>query len=223
MCFSATASFTAGSALLIVGAVTLARVRRPAELPFALIPLLFSIQQLIEGVIWLTFDVKDGHLNALLTLVYSVFSHVLWPIFVPVAVLLIEPLAWRRNVLAAIALAGAAVGLFLLYNLMTLPIESRVVGQHITYESPHFFVAAVMIAYVLGTCISSIFSSHRTVQLFGVVAFGSFLAAGAFYAAWLISVWCFFAAILSSIILLHFFRRLPPPELNSSSVSRVST
>lgn len=224
MCFSATASFTAGAALLIVGAVTVARVQRPTELPFALIPMLFSVQQLIEGALWLTFDVDAQPLNAVLTLVYSLFSHVLWPIYVPVAVLLIEPSAWRRKALVAIALAGAAVALFLLYNLLTLPIVAQVVGRHIIYVSPHFFVAGVMIAYVLGTCISSIFSSHRTVQLFGVVALGSFLAAGAFYTVWLISVWCFFAAILSSIILLYSFRRLPAlPGSVPGSASQVST
>ena len=54
MCFSATASFTAGAGLLIVGAVAARRARQPAELPFALIPALFGVQQLIEGAIWLT-------------------------------------------------------------------------------------------------------------------------------------------------------------------------
>ena len=60
MCFSATASFSAGAALLIVGAVTVRRARRRAELPFSLIPVLFGIQQLIEGAIWLTFPDKAG-------------------------------------------------------------------------------------------------------------------------------------------------------------------
>ena len=48
MCFSATASFTAGVALLIVGTVTTRRASRRTELPFALIPLLFGVQQLLE-------------------------------------------------------------------------------------------------------------------------------------------------------------------------------
>jgi len=43
MCFSATASFVAGTSLSAI------------ELPFAMIPLLFGIQQLVEGIIWLTF------------------------------------------------------------------------------------------------------------------------------------------------------------------------
>ena len=42
---------------------------------------------------------------------------------------------------------------------------------------------------------------------FGVTAFLSFGAAGAFYRMWFISVWCFFAAVLSSIVLMHFVSR----------------
>ena len=52
MCFSATASFTAGTLVLGIGAVTMKSVRKPGELPYAAIPMLFALQQLIEGVIW---------------------------------------------------------------------------------------------------------------------------------------------------------------------------
>lgn len=51
MCFSAPVSFSAGAVLLGLGSA-----KRPRELPFAAIPLLFAIQQLSEGVIWLTFS-----------------------------------------------------------------------------------------------------------------------------------------------------------------------
>ena len=54
MCFSATASFISGTALCVIGVATLKQTKAPAEIPFALIPLLFGIQQLTEGVIWLS-------------------------------------------------------------------------------------------------------------------------------------------------------------------------
>ena len=210
MCFSATASFTAGAALLGVGAVTVSRVRRPAELPFAMIPGLFAVQQLIEGALWLTFSAQASGPNSVLTHAYSFFSHVLWPIYVPIAVLLLEPEAWRRKVLAGIGLAGAAVGLYLLYFLITEPIVSEVVDKHIRYDSPHFYVAAVVSLYVLATCVSSFVSSCNTIRLFGVATFVALLAAYAFYAYWFISVWCFFAAVLSAIVLVHFLREPRP-------------
>ena len=206
MCFSATASFTAGIGLLAIGAVTTSRAHRRSELPFALIPGLFGIQQLIEGGLWLTFPDEAPLANQLLTHAYSFFSHVLWPIYVPIAVLLLEPEQWRRKLLKAIAVAGAAVGLYLQYFLVTEPIVSEVVGRHISYQSPHFYVAAVMVLYVLATCVSSFVSSCATIRLFGVATFVALLAAYAFYAYWFISVWCFFAAVLSVIVLVHFLR-----------------
>ena len=211
MCFSATASFTAGIGLLAIGAVTTSRARGRAELPFALIPALFGVQQLIEGGLWLTFPDKAPLANEVLTHLYSFFSHVLWPIYVPIAVLLLEPEAWRRKLLMLIAVAGAAVGLYLLYFLVTEPIVSEVVGRHISYQSPHFYVAAVVTLYVLATCVSSFVSSCKTIRWFGAATFVALLAAYAFYAFWFISVWCFFAAVLSVIVLVHFRRLEPRP------------
>lgn len=207
MCFSATASFSAGAFLLGVGTLTLKSARRPRELAFAAIPLLFAIQQLSEGVIWLTFRYEAPLLNTVITHVYSFFSHVLWPVYVPVAVLLIEPPGWRRRVLLVFVAAGVAVGAYLLYFLVALSIVSRPVGQHIEYVSPHFFAVAAITLYLMSTTLSQFLSSHRVVKVFGGLALLSFAAAYFFYATWFISVWCFFAALLSAVVYLHFVLR----------------
>ncbi len=206
MCFSASASFIAGASLLAVGAVTVKKAARKTELPFALIPLLFGVQQLVEGVIWLGFRFDAPMLNVFMTQVYSLFSHVLWPIYVPLAVLLLEPVPWRKKALSTFLLVGTLVGLYLVYMMIRFPITSAAAGGHIQYVSPHFYVLPVMGAYLAATCVSIFFSSHKAVVVFGVVAFLSFIVAYGFYAVWFISVWCFFAAILSSLVCLHFRR-----------------
>jgi hypothetical protein len=224
MCFSAQASFTAGTVLLLVGAATVRRARVRAELPYAWIPVLFAIQQLLEGALWLTFPDRAPLLNTVLTHAYSFFSHVLWPIYVPLAALALETVPWRRRVLIGIALAGSAVGLYLLATLFTLPIVATVSGRHIAYESPHFYALVAMSLYLLGTCASLMFSSHARVVAFGVGAFASAVAAYAFYATWFISVWCFFAAVLSVTVFLYFTgpRRTAavhaaPPDMKAQS------
>jgi len=204
MCFSATASFTSGAVLLGIGALTLRQTAKPTELPFASIPLLFAFQQFVEGGLWLTFPDKSPHLNSVLTHVYSLFSHILWPIFVPLAVLLLETVPWRRRVLKALAVAGAIAGVYLLYFWAMDPTISRVVGHHIDYESPHFYITPILVLYVLGTCVSSLLSSHAAVRWFGAASLASFVAASAFYSAWFISVWCFFAAVMSATVWLYF-------------------
>lgn len=207
MCFSATASFAAGGFLLGLGSLTLRLARTPRERPFAAIPLLFAIQQFIEGVIWLTFGRDAALLNTVMTHAYSFFSHVLWPVYVPVAVLLIEPPGRRWQLLFAFVVAGLLVGSYLLYVLVMYPVVSRPTGQHVEYVSPHFFAAVAMTLYLLSTSVSLVLSTHRVVKLFGVLALLGFAAACYFYAVWFISVWCLFAALMSAVICLHFLPR----------------
>ena len=207
MCFSATASFSAGIVLLGIGMLTLKAARQPRELAFAAIPMLFAIQQLSEGVIWLTFRYEAPLLNTVMTHAYSFFSHVLWPAYIPLAVLLIEPSGLRRRLLLAFVVGGLAVGVYLLYVLAAFGVASRPIGHHIEYDSPHFFAAAVMTLYLLSTTVSPLLSTHRMVKLFGVLALVSFGGAYFFYATWFISVWCFFAALLSVTVYFYFVLR----------------
>jgi len=207
MCFSATASLTASAALLGIGAVTLHKAQQPRERPFAAIPLLFGIQQLTEGVLWLGFGWDTPALNAVLTQLYSFFSHVLWPVYVPLSAWALEPRGPRRSALALISAGGIAVGAYLLYSMFANPIVARPVGNHIDYDSPHFYVAVVMTLYLSATTVSALLSSHRVMKLFGALTLGGAAVAYWFYARWFISVWCFFAAALSLVIWLHFAAR----------------
>ena len=190
-----------------LGALTLKSASRPRELMFAAIPLLFAVQQLTEGVIWLTFRYDAPQINRVMTQVYAFFSHVLWPAWIPPAVLLMEAPGRRHRVLLTFVAAGAAVGAYLLYVLMTFPAVSRPTGQHIEYLSPHFFAAEVMTLYLLATTVSPLLSTHGVVKIFGALALLSFGAAYYFYTTWFISVWCFFAALLSAVIYMHFAMR----------------
>ncbi len=209
MCFSAPASFVAGTTLCAVGVATLKRTEARTELPLAMIPLLFGVQQLTEGVVWLTFSHSAPLLKQTMTYLYSGFSHVLWPIYVPFAVGILEAVHWRKKAIFAFEVAGVAVGLYLLYFIVTLPVVAEVVGNHIVYASPHFYLVPVMVLYLAATCVSCFFSSHGFVKLFGVLALLSFIAAYVVHVMALVSIWCFFAAILSLLVYLHLrFRNL---------------
>lgn len=203
MCFSATASFVAGTTLATIGVATLRKAERRSELPFAIIPLLFGIQQLVEGIIWLTFRNDAPVLRQTMTYGYSVFSHVLWPIYIPFALMLLESTPWRKRALLAFQTAGLVVGMYLLFFLIARPLVAQVDGQHLVYNSPHFYLAPVMVLYLAATCVSCFVSSHPFVRLFGLLALLSFLATYMYATRALVSVWCFFAAILSLIIFVH--------------------
>ena len=207
MCFSATASIVAGTSLSAIGVATIRRAELRTELPFAMIPLLFGMQQFVEGILWLTIGHDAPVLQQTMTYVYSVFSHVFWPIYIPFALGFLESTPWRKRVLLGFQAAGLIVGGYLLYFLITSPVVAQIDGQHIVrhiiYVSPHFYLAPVMVLYLAATCVSCFVSSHPFVKLFGVLALLSFIAAYFFYTRALVSVWCFFAAVLSAIIYLH--------------------
>jgi hypothetical protein len=227
MCFSASASFIAGTSLSVVGVAALRRTRVRTERPFAMIPLLFGIQQLTEGVIWLTFRHDAPLLKQVMTYLYSVFSHVLWPMYVPFAMGILEAVRWRKRAIFAFEIPGAAVGLYLLYFIATRPVIASVIGRHIVYVSPHFYLMTVMVFYLAATCISCFFSSHGFVKLFGVLMLLSFIAAYLVHVMALVSIWCFFAAILSLLVYLHLrFRHLggfPRESAESSSGAQRAT
>lgn len=203
MCFSATASITAGTVLTGIGVATIRRAETRHELPFAWIPLLFGLQQLTEGVVWLTLTHDAPVLEQVMTALYSGFSHVFWPIYVPFAIGVLEPVRWRKRTILAFEAAGLTAGLYLLYALVTNPVVANVVGRHIVYDSPHFYKIPVMGLYLAATCVSCFFSSHRFVQLFGMLALLSFIIAYRVHASAMVSIWCFFAAMLSLLIYLH--------------------
>ncbi len=209
MCVSASASFIAGTSLSAVGVAALRNTKARTEQPLAMIPLLFGIQQLTKGVIRLTFTHDAPLLKQTMTSVYSRFSHVLWPMYVPFAVGVLEAVRWRKRAIFAFEAAGIGVGLYLLYSIVTRPLVAEVVGRHIVYASPHLYLVPVMVLYLAATCVSCFFSSHGFIKLYGALSLSSFIAAYFVHVGALVSIWCFFAAILSPLIYLHLsFRAL---------------
>lgn len=196
-----------------LGAATVKKAELKAEIPFAMIPLLFGVQQIIEGMLWLSFRFDTPLLNVTMTYVFTLFSHVLWPMFVPFSIGLVEIVAWRKKMISAFQITGIAVGLYLLYLIVKFPVTSEVNG-HMVYVSPHFNKVPVMALYLAATCVSCFFSSHKIINIFGILALLLFMVAYWFYTVAFFSVWCFFAAILSVVIYVHFkFENERAPDL----------
>lgn len=213
MCFSATASFSVGGALTVLGAVTIryavADGNPRASLPFAAIPLLFGIQQLTEGALWLAIGHDLEQLRAVATYIFTLFSHMLWPVFIPYAVARLESAhasglePWRRQWLWAFRITGIVVAFMLLELVATEPLTA-VAHKHIIYVTPFFYDWPMMVLYIAATCFSCLLSRQAMVRLFGLLVLAFFFVSYWFYTQAFFSVWCFFAAILSAVILHHF-------------------
>lgn len=207
MCFSATASFSVAATTAVIGLSTLRHVRRPQELPLAIVPLLFALQQTVEGVLWLQFSGEGGSGSVpALSLAFLIFAKVLWPTYSALALLLVEPDHGRRRILSVIAAAGFILSFYLLAGLLAKPPVGFIHNHSIAYSNDVNPLSWWQMPYLLCTCAPLLLSSHRTIQFFGAVILAGFLVSTYAYLATFISVWCFFAAG-GSALLYFYFRR----------------
>ena len=216
ICFSANASILAGVALFGIGIVTVRRAERLAQLPYAAIPLAFGMQQLVEGYLWKILPTQSSATDTVAA-IYLLFSHVLWPILVPLAVLVIEPFEARRKLLLFPTAAGAVAGIFFLFALLTEPVSAVIEGKHIVYHLPHRHDAFILTLYIIGTCLTPLLSSYRTVRFLGIAIIIALIATSIAYVHWFASVWCFFAALISAVVFLHFSKQ---PSRDDQTYSR---
>lgn len=208
MCFSATASFAAGTALSATGGVTLKTASKKSEIPFAAIPLVFGVQQIVEGGVWLSFKYGTPLLNQLATYGFLFFAYLFWPIFVPYSIGKLEADPDRKRIIRGFLFLGIAVSLYLLYFLVSRPISSHVLNQCIAYTRPTEFGVIPVVFYWIATCISCFFSGSRIINFFGALGTVSLALAYYFYTSTFISVWCFFAAVLS-VVVYWYFKKTP--------------
>lgn len=207
MCFSATASFSLSAAAGVVGVAALKQTTSKNEVPLAAIPLIFGIQQLIEGLLWLNVS-GSGESCAVtgLSSGYLFFAEVIWPAYVAIAVLLVEPERRRRCVLVAAALTGGLVSAYLLYDLVSDLPTAFVRGRSIGYSEDAGYLTLDQLPYLISTMLPLLISSHPAVRNFGVLVAAGFLVSAYVYSETFVSVWCFFAAASSVVLYLHFKR-----------------
>lgn len=166
------------------------------------------MQQGLEGMLWLamqgTTQSCAGLSSDTLVWNYSLFSQVMWPVYIPMAVWLMEAMPARRRALLWLCLGGASVSVFLLSAMLDNPVSAEISQHHIAYRFSHVHVVTASLLYLLGTCVSPLLASHPSVRLFGLAAAGSAVVAYVVYANWFISVWCFMAGLMSCVVLLYF-------------------
>jgi general stress protein CsbA len=203
MCFSANVSFIAGVTVSAIGIVTLKKVQAPSQIVFASIPLIFGIQQLSEGVLWLTIpDPAYNGVQQVATFTFLFFARVVWPVWVPLGVFLLEHEGKRKKLQKIIMLIGICVAVYFLFNLLLQPSQSIISGHHIFYQ--HDYPVSLKfysnILYGLVTVLPLFISRYTRMWWLGAVIGISYIAAAYFFKNYAFSVWCFFAALISMSI-----------------------
>jgi hypothetical protein len=203
MCFSATASFAVGAGLLGPGYVAIKRTQSAGMLAFASTPIVFTFHQIAEGFLWLS--LKNPHFTswyepALYS--YSFISQPIWPIWAPLTMWLMETDKRRKKILFYFLLLGGASSLYMFYCLVTYHISAVAEHGHIRYFRDFPYLNIMRPINFVTIAITPFLSTLRYTKLVAAAMLGSLIATYFFFTNYLISVWCFFAAILSLLIIL---------------------
>lgn len=203
MCFSAEASFGSGIILSVAGVAALRNASEPRRSFFAAIPLLFAAQQITEGLLWLSLENSiDENLQHVFTWCFIFFAQVLWPFWVPYSILKWNEEKLVRGRLVLLTIIGALVSAYLAFCLLYFPVTSKVEGAHIRYiqlypQVPGYFSGVL---YVVATVAPLLLMRDVWMIVLGCLVFASYIITAIFYAEFVVSVWCYFAAVLSGII-----------------------
>lgn len=220
MCFSATASFTAAGVLATTGVVSLALARKsPAKLLYASIPLLFGIQQLFEGLQWQS--IRSGGWNSNFAYAFLFFAFIIWPVLIPLAVTAVEKNDYCKNITQFFGALGTGISLYLIACLVTYPLTVTVAGHSLSYNVFIPFELTVGILYITTVCGSLIFSSRPKIRLFGYAVLASAVASILLWSFAFTSVWCFFSAILSLLVIFEINSHVSTPTRNKKPLQKL--
>jgi len=201
MCFSLQMSLTASAFLFFIGIICL---RRNHKKFLSYIPLLFAVQQLAEALVWASFDYHwDASWRKIFSYVFLIFAFVVWPFVIPYSFFQLEKDKQRRNFLKWICYLGLVVSTYLLIQLFYSPMNVNVVCSSINYyleSTPILDNVYLIYIYAFAVMSPCFISSLPRAKYFGVILFLSWAISGISYYYAFTSVWCFFAAILSSMI-----------------------
>ena len=221
MCFSATASFGASAVLGTVGIIAVAKAKTNPQRVFGSIPLIFAVQQLSEGFLWLSLkNPAFASYQSFLTYTFLVFAMAVWPFWIPFSIWLLEKDAKRKKTIKVFVWMGAFVAVGVGAVLFNYPVEVvtpfcptcpggspiPLTKQHLHYEFaiPSLvknLIVAFSVLYIAATIITPFLSGIKKMKWMGIVFLASYLFAITFYNGFVISVWCFFAALLSFVVL----------------------
>lgn len=204
MCFSSEASFGASIVLGTIGVVAVSKVKKPSQIPFAVIPLMFAVQQASEGMLWIGLsDPNHESWRHWPVYFFLVFAQVIWPVWIPFSVLLLERKQLRKKILTIFLFIGLLISSYLLYCLFVYEVSAEVRSGHIRYNLyfPESLVWISGIFYFIPIGFSPLVSSVKGMTVLGLATLLSFVITEIFLEDHLISVWCFFAAILSIMVL----------------------
>ncbi len=197
MCFSAEASFGAGLVCSAIGAMSL-RIANKKDLLIAAIPLLFGIQQIIEGFVWLFEGKGFGYFSGF---IFITIAFCFWTIYIPIATFVSETDKVKQNLMLLLLPFGLYLSSYGAYSL-SFPLRIDLSTNQIQYILS--VPSSVFLEYLYSTVVLAplFLMKNLYLKLFGASVLIFFIVSTLFFNPARFSVWCFFAALSSILIFL---------------------
>ena len=221
MCFSPQADVVGGLLICAIGVDAVRHIRQRREfIALAWIPVLLGAHQFIEALVWLWLQ---GHvprgIGHVALWAYLLIAFVVLPVFIPLAVIALEPTRRRKQMMAPFAVLGAVIAMTLFAAMVRGPVGVRLAPYHLSYSiqlSDGFLIVAL---YVVAVCAPLLVSGYREVMLFGVANLVAVIVIARLTVSGFASVWCGWAAVSSAAITLHCRFARPRPQRARSGLT----
>jgi hypothetical protein len=214
VCFSPQADVAGGVVICAIGIYAVRHVRQRREfLAVAYIPLLLGAHQFIEALVWLWLQ---GHvprgIGHVALWAYLLIAFVVLPVFIPLAVIALEPTRRRKAMMVPFAVIGTVIAAILFAAMVRGPVGVKLAPYHLSYSIriPDGFL--IIALYVVAVCGPLLMSGYRNVVIFGAVNLVAVIVIARLTISGFASVWCAWAAVSSVAIALHCRHAEPDTE-----------
>ena len=200
MCFSASASFTASGGLAIIGTLSLFIAPKRLKL-LACTPLVFSLQQAIEGLIWIFHNTRPSIATSA-SYAFCIIALIWWPLwFSSVFLYRGEKNRVRKTGLWITFCTGLFLSAFNTWFLISKGIHPEM-SAHIIYGiNPPILQFFNYLFYPISTIGPFLLTSERFMWILAIVFSLTYIVTSKWFPFHITSVWCFFSAVASSAIL----------------------
>jgi hypothetical protein len=205
VCFSPEGDLGGGLLVTAIGIDACRHLRgRNNQLLLAALPLLLGVHQIDESLVWWSLQGHVPHLVGRVAMwIYLLIALVVVPVFVPVAILRLEPTARRRRIIVPFVILGSIVAAVLFATMLRGPITVRLGSYHLAYSIGLRHGLLIVGLYVVATCGSLLLSGYKHIVVFGLLNLAVVIVLARLTADGFASLWCFYAALASGAISLH--------------------
>ncbi|HEY6160248.1 MAG TPA: DUF6629 family protein [Bacteroidia bacterium] len=206
MGLNANSCFVLSAVLFAFGSFSLKWTRTNTHVPFAAMPLILSVQQFAQGWLWLALTQKDESIPGDVSkYIFLVCSQVLWPVWVPFCLRLMERDPKRKRMLNMLCGLGVLTAFALTVRLFFFNIEPRISDEHIVYDfnTAGTFNWLSNAMYFIVCTIPFFVSGIKRMGVIGYLQLASFFTTVIFFGERdVVPVWGYFSLLISMMVVM---------------------